>query len=226
MSAGTALAVRTDDLDRLARLGKWLALAESKQTSPEARGASAALRFYYAEALGLPPMAAAELNVIDGKLVVSALLLRALAEERGYRVERDPSSDATSCTAVLYRESGRGNRGEIGRATFTIEQAKQAGLAGKTNWRTYPDRMLWARASTNVIRDYAPAVAVGIVTDEEMADRVDDPNVIEGVADEAPDVDWPMADQADPYDAERMAADEEAAERGEGGDPPDDEVDH
>jgi hypothetical protein len=205
------------DLDRLARLGKWLALAESKATSPEARGASAALRFYYAEHLGLPPMAAAELNVIDGKLVVSALLLRALAEQRGYRVERDEASNATSCTAELYRGANL-----LGTSTFTIEQAKQAGLAGKTNWRTYPDRMLWARASTNVIRDYVPAVAVGIVTAEEFADR----DVVDGDAYgvTSDEVDWP-SDQRDLYDAEQELAAREAGERGEQGDPPDDAAD-
>jgi len=211
-----SVALYDADLDRLARLGKWLALAESKGTSPEAKGAAAALRFYYAQALGLPPMAAAELNVIDGKLVVSALLLRALAEERGYRVERDDgSSDETTCTAILYRGAN-----VLGESTFTLEQAKQAGLAGKTNWRTYPGRMLWARASTNVIRDYAPAVAVGLVTAEEVADKVE-PAVFGETSDE---IDWPDDDQPDLYEAEQEQLEQgDANERGEESDEPDDD---
>jgi len=232
MSTSTEVVRLAPELDRYVRLGRMLALSESKATSPDARAASGALRFYYAEALGLPPMAAAELNVIDGKLVVSALLLRALAEQRGYIVERDPSSDETACTAILSKRTTMpGGDVELGRSTFTIEQAKQAGLAGKTNWRTYPDRMLWARASTNVIRDYAAAVAVGIVTSEEMNDRVDEATAA-GERAEGPgfgvtetEVDWPE-DQADLYDAERELEDEEAAEQGESGDPPDEDVDY
>jgi len=178
------------ELDRYVRLGRMLALSESGDRSPDARAAAGALRFYYAEALRLPPMAAAELSVIDGKLVASALLLRALAEERGYRVVR-LQGDSERCVAVLYRGPD-----ELGRSTFTIEQAKQAGLATRTNWRTYPDRMLWARASSNVIRDYAPAVAVGIITAEEIeveAIEGDEPEPVEADA-----IDWPDPDEADP----------------------------
>src|SRR4029077_18538955 len=91
-----------DNLDELARLGTWLALSESGSESEKAKGASAALRLYYAQELGLPPLAAAELSVIKGRLFLSAQLLRALAMRRGYLLERVESTD-TSCTAVLIR---------------------------------------------------------------------------------------------------------------------------
>ena len=41
-------AVRDVELDRLARLGQWLALSESGATDAKALGAAAALRLYYA----------------------------------------------------------------------------------------------------------------------------------------------------------------------------------
>jgi len=148
-------------LDELARLGTWLALSESGSNSEKAVGASAALRLYYAAELGLPAPAVAELSVINGRLFMSAQLLRALAEREGYRVYRGHSDDE-SCTAVLMRESV-----ELGRATFTIENAKTAGLGGRGAWKTHPARMLWARASKNVIVDFAPGVALGIALDDE-----------------------------------------------------------
>jgi len=44
------------ELDRLARLGQWLAASEAARTDMNTKGAEAALRFYYAEQLELPPI--------------------------------------------------------------------------------------------------------------------------------------------------------------------------
>jgi hypothetical protein len=160
----TLPAVRESRLDDLARLGTWLALSESGGNNEKAKGASAALRLYYAEELGLPPLAAAELTVIAGRLSVGAQLLRALAQRDGYRITR-VDDDETKATAVLSKDGE-----EIGRATFTVEMAKKAGLANKTNWQTHPGRMCWARASKNVIVDYAPHIALGLILDDEVSE--------------------------------------------------------
>jgi hypothetical protein len=155
------------ELDRFARLGVWLAALESGKDDANSKGAAAALRFYYAEQLELPATAVAEITVIKGKLFIGAQLLRALAERAGYKVARLELTDET-CTAILIsKDSGE----ELGRTTFTIEQAKAAGLirAGSA-WTTHPARMLWARASTYVIRDFAPAVSLGMYSDDEIAE--------------------------------------------------------
>lgn len=161
-------AVRQSDptLDRLARLGQWLAALEADGRDEKSRGAAAALRFYYAEQLDLPATAVAELTVIKGRLYVSAQLLRALAERSGYRVVRKAGDD-TTCTAALLSPAGE----ELGTATFTIEQAQRAGLIRDSSaWKTHPGRMLWARASKNVIVDFAPGVALGIALDDEASE--------------------------------------------------------
>jgi hypothetical protein len=172
MTDETTLAVRDPELGRIATLGKWLALSESGQDNQQAKGASAALRLYYADKLELPPLAVAELSVIRGRLVVGAKLLRALAARQGYRVLR-ANSDNTSCTAILTQaDTGQ----EIGRNTFTMADAKQAGLVRERSaWQTHPARMLWARASKFVIDDYAPEVSLGIVTPDEMAEIENEP---------------------------------------------------
>ena len=131
--------------------------------------------------------------MIKGRLFVSAQLLRALAERHGYRVQRI-NSDDTAATAVLER-----NGEELGRSTFTIEDAKRAGLIRPNSaWQTHPGRMCWARASKNVIVDYAPGVALGLALDDEAAEYTgqtnppdtDDTIVVESTyyetADEAP----------------------------------------
>jgi hypothetical protein len=165
--ADESLAIRDPELGRIAVLGKWLALSESGQDNQQAKGASAALRLYYANKLELPPLAVAELSVIKGRLVVGAKLLRALAARHGYRVLR-VDSDNTSCTAVLVRaDTGE----EIGRSTFTMADARQAGLVRERSaWMTHPARMLWARSSKFVLDDYAPEITLGLHTPDEVAE--------------------------------------------------------
>jgi hypothetical protein len=159
-----SMGMRELPLDDLRTLGWWLALSESGAQDEKARGGAAALRLYYVQQLGLPLWSVRELSLISGKLVVSSRLLRHLAQRAGLRIERADSSD-DACTAVLIRAS---TGEEIGRATFTIEEAKRAGLIRPGSaWTTYPARMLWARASSHVLSDYAPGVVLGMQTEEE-----------------------------------------------------------
>lgn len=150
------------ELDRAARLGLWLAAAESNSNDPNARGMAAALRIAYAESLGLPAHAAQEVHLIKGNLTLSAKLCRALAHQHGLRVVRAEADDE-SCTAAVVDANGR----ELGRTTFTLAQAAKMGLRGD-NWTRNPDRMLWARASKRALDDHAPWVTVGVMTDDEL----------------------------------------------------------
>jgi hypothetical protein len=206
----TQLAVREPTrLDELARLGQWLALSESGENTEKARGAAAALRLYYIAELGLTPMAAAELSLIKGRLYVGAQLLRALAIRAGYRVYRVDSSD-TSCTARLVDS----NSEVVGEATYTLEQAKTAGIVRQGSpWLTHPARMLWARASKNAIVDFAPEVALGFSLDDELHEINPGVEVQESYL---VDEDIPFGDPIEPDDAEaetiaeleQLAADE------------------
>jgi len=234
-------AVRSSEtsLDDVARLGMWLAAAESESRDPKALGAAAALRLAFARELGLPLTAASEVHVIRGRLSLGALLLRALAEEQGFVVRKTPESDRESCTAVISREGE-----ELGRVTWSTETATARGLlpakAG-SGWARNPDRMLWARASTDAIRDFAPRVAVGLLVTEELDEVVDvvepqptapaaapllasgghgasyepDPEPIPGVDEPAPPPDVPYDEAGNPDDpavAQEAEAREKAAE--------------
>lgn len=165
-NVGHELVARTDDaeLNRAARLGMWLAAAESGSRDPKAMGMAAALRIAYAGSLDLPAHAAAEVYIIKGNLTLSAKLCRALAHNHGLRVTKVEET-ATSCTAAVVDSSGK----ELGRYTYTLDMAKKAGLSG-ANWSNLGDRMMWARASKRVLDDFAPWVTVGVVTAEEMED--------------------------------------------------------
>jgi hypothetical protein len=190
------------DLDDLARLGQWLAWAESGKQDERSRGAAAALRLYYARELGLTAMAASELSVIGGKLVVGAGLIRALARRAGYRVYRLYDDNGSTCTARIALAA----TGEVlGESTFTLDEAKKAGLIRERSaWITHPGRMLWARASKNVVVDFAPEVALGMLLDDEVQELA---------APAASDIPWIPDDDEDEA-LEDEAQDEDAAGEG------------
>jgi hypothetical protein len=167
-----AVVPRDTELDRFARVGRWLAASEAKGDAQQQREMSAALRLFFVHELGLPVTAASEVTVIRGRLYMGAKLLRALAVRHGYRVVRAAGSDDRSCTAVLIsRDTGE----ELGRCTFTMDDAKRAGLVrGDSAWQSHPARMLWARASKFVLDDFAPEVTLGLGSEDEIPEVTGD----------------------------------------------------
>lgn len=157
------------DLDRTARLGLWLAAAESDSNDPKARGMAAALRMAYANSLGLPAHAASEIHLIRGNLTLSAKLCRALAHQHGLRVIKVEETPDSVTAAVITNDNV-----ELGRTRYTLADAKKAGLSGN-NWAKHADRMLWARASKRVLDDYAPWVTVGVLSEEQAEEITGQP---------------------------------------------------
>ena len=103
-------------------------------------------------------------SFFDGKPMIDATMQRALARQAGYRVIVSDAS-ATSAT-VTVSEQGE----VIGSATFTIEEAKAAGLTSKNTWKNYAEDMLVARATTRAIRRFAADVMVGLSIEDEIVD--------------------------------------------------------
>ncbi len=152
-------------LDIAARVGVWAAGAQ-KGDEAQAR----ALAVYYAQALGFSPHAAGSIHFFKGRIVLGADMIRALAHKDGYRVERTKLDDK-SCTASLLNAQGV----KLGETTYTLAQAAKSGLVRDGSvWKTDPGRMMWARASSLVVRDFAPHVALGMVAHEEIAEVEDD----------------------------------------------------
>jgi len=200
------------ELDRFARLGQWLyALETGKDPKADPAAAAAnALRFFYAEALELPPTAVSQLSVINGNLFIGAELRRYMAEQAGYRVIRLETSPEVCTAAVIRVETGE----QLGQTTYTIEEATTAGLVrDRSAWKTHPARMLWARASTLAIRDFAPGVSLGMYGADEIPEVTNTPPV---PYDEDPSIPF-----GDSYDAEAVVVEQleelTADERGDPG---------
>ena len=126
--------------------------------------AAFAVMVYGAE-LGLEPMQSLrDIHIIEGTPACSANLMRALIHRAGHRL----SWRKWTLTEVsLYGR--RRDTGEALLVTYTIGDAKRAGVADKPNWKKYPRAMLAARATSELARALFADVLAGLAyTPEEL----------------------------------------------------------
>lgn len=133
----------------------------------------AVVKIVAGEELGFGPMTAmAGIHIIEGKPALSANLIGTLVKRSGaYNFRVVDISDQRA--ELAFFEHGE----EIGRSSFTIEQAKRAHLIkDKSGWTKYPEAMLFARALTQGVRWHCPDVAAGspAYTPEELGAEVDE----------------------------------------------------
>lgn len=102
--------------------------------------------------------ALSHIDVIEGKAVSNSELKQALAEAAGARFKIRESSN-TRCVIHAW---GPGDTGDPTVITWTIDDAKNAGLTGKDNWRKWPKRMLFRRAMSDATSMVAAAAIVGL----------------------------------------------------------------
>lgn len=120
--------------------------------------------------LGIAPMyAMSNIAVIQGKPTANSELMLALI----YRDHGDDAivfeeSTADRCT-VAYK---RRNASRPGKFTFTMQEARTAGLQGG-NWTKYPSAMLRARCVSAVARMGFPDSIGGMYTPEELGQSED-----------------------------------------------------
>src|SRR5690606_20465490 len=99
--------------------------------------------------LGLAPMASLRsLNVIEGKPVLNADGMVGIVRGSGKCVSFDLVESTDKVATFETQRTG----GKPQRMSFTIEEAKLAGLLSKDNWKKYPAAMLRARAQAALCR--------------------------------------------------------------------------
>jgi len=155
------LAIRTpDDLERIAKMAVSSGLCRVK------RWEEAAFLLATGGELGLSPMQSLRgIYVVNGTPVLSADLLVAIVRRSGlcdwWRVDE---STAERCTITTQR------KGEPTPAskTWTLADAKRAGVTGKQVWSQYPAAMLRHRCAADLVREQYPDVALGLYDPEEF----------------------------------------------------------
>lgn len=117
--------------------------------------------------VGLSPMAALRsFDVIQGQAAPRAITLRAICQAQGHDIEV-VESGSTRC---VMRGRRRGSN-DWQKVTWTMDRAKQLGVTGKSNWKTQPQAMLVARATSELARLIAADAILGIAySAEEIAD--------------------------------------------------------
>ena len=116
--------------------------------------------------LGIGPMQALQkIHIIQGRPTLSAELMASLVRRAGHRLRTIESTAATATVEGARHDDPDAPE----KITFTLEDAKRAGLVGKDVWKAYPTAMLWARAVSALCRRLFPDVLAGMsYTREEL----------------------------------------------------------
>ena len=166
-------------LEETMTLGK--VLAQSGFFSDSREAAQAVVKVLAGAELGFGPVASMTgVNIIKGKVALSANLIAAAIKRSGrynYRVR-----ELTDQVCVVeFFEQGQ----SVGVSSFSMVDAKNAGLATGDNWRKFPRNMLFARAISNGSKWYCPDLSggplytpdeLGVVVDGETGEVLDAPS--------------------------------------------------
>ena len=148
----------------------------------------------WASEVGLAPLAAMQnMAVINGKPSLYGDGMMALItghpEYVSHREWRE--GDEAFCTIVRMRF---GEKIETTRS-FSMADAKRAGLDGKGPWRSYPKRMLQMRARGFAARDSFPDALSGVIIKEEAMDYPTKPDQLKDITDQV------VVEPSNPMDA-------------------------
>ena len=155
----------TAELSELFRLSETLCKTNFVPDAFKNKAAETMAAILYGRELGIGPMTSLQqITVIKGKPGASPELMRALVRRAGHSIT---ATEATDTVCVL--EGKRSDDRTVERSTFTMDDAKRAGLAGGGAWKTYPKAMLMARATSQLCRSLFADVISGIsYTPEEL----------------------------------------------------------
>ena len=138
------------------------------------QAAQAFVKIAAGQEFGIMPFAAmTDIHVIEGKPTLGGHLI-------ADRVKASPKYDFEikehtneKCSIDFFDVSGAKKK-LLGNSTFTIQDAQEANLANRGNWKSYARNMLFNRAISNGYRWFTPDVFSAVVyTPDELGATVD-----------------------------------------------------
>jgi len=166
--------IRQDDFEFMQKMSKAMIASAFFQVQGGTDSAQAVaqvvVKLMAGRELGIQPVAAMMgVNVIQGRVSLSAQLMLACAKRAGYTYE---VHEADGWCRIEWM---RGDK-KLGEAGFTIEEAKAAGLVKPGgNWTKYPSDMLFWRAVSRGVRRFCPDATSGmaVYAPDELGVEVD-----------------------------------------------------
>lgn len=160
-------AIAPINLSETMELGQLL--AQSGFFADSRQAAQAVVKVLAGRELGFGPIASMTgVNIINGKVALSANLMAAAIKRSGRYNYRVVELSDTSCRIDFFEGGER-----IGSSVFTTADATKAGLT-TGNWQKFPRNMLFARALSNGVKWYCPDLAGGpLYTPDELGAQVD-----------------------------------------------------
>jgi hypothetical protein len=146
-----ALAVRDEqkDFGELMKVGAMIAKSGYFQDAREE--SQAIVKVLAGKELGIGPVTAMQgIYIVKGRVTLGANLMASLIKSSGRYNYRILELTDKVCRIQFY-EDGK----PVGESSFTMEDAKKAGLGG-ANWTGYARNMLFARALSNGAKWYCP----------------------------------------------------------------------
>lgn len=120
--------------------------------------------------LGIPPMQGfSQIHLIQGVASCSAQLMLALAYKHLPEFDMDVKESTGQKATIAFRRDSRRTPVTL---TYTIEQARAAGLTSKDNWKNHPDDMLRNRVVSKGLRMVAPDVFAGLYLPDEVEEGI------------------------------------------------------
>ncbi len=113
--------------------------------------------------------AATDINVIKGKISLSANLVRAVVLGRGAAHYFRPVLEECDNSKAVFETHRRGED-KPHRMVFTLEQARGLGLLDRDQWKKQPATMLRHRAAVALAREIYPDVLAGVYLPDEIED--------------------------------------------------------
>ena len=102
-----------------------------------------------ARELGILPMQALNGGIwnIQGKIEISSRLMNAMIRRAGHSIK------IVECNSeICILEGTRSDNGDSFKAQFTMQDARNAGLSGRSTWKSYAEDMLYSRAMSRLAR--------------------------------------------------------------------------
>ena len=153
-------------LDDVSRLANFIAETDFVPRALRNRPAAVAACILTGRELGIGPMQSLKsIHMVQGVPSLSAEYKRARALAAGH----DITFDETNSTRCIVRGRREGTERWV-TIQWNIDMARRAKLAGKDVWQQYPQRMLQARASSELCDLLFPDASLGLATMEVLED--------------------------------------------------------